>query len=184
MYKFLFIMLVPLFVCAKSGILTHIIDGDSVVLKDGVTNVVCHLGDLDTPEIRVNTKLKREMKQCQFSKNEFIGAGNLSLKHAKTILKIGKKYEYTIPRYLPSKNPVCYLKITKGLHIELHPHFDQLMVSHGYALPYIIHSTPKYTKMLLSITKEAKEQKKGLWKTHSDLMQCLVKHRYSLRSLR
>ena len=177
-------MLIPFFVYAKSGTLTHIIDGDGVVLKDGDTNVICHLDDLDALEMKINSKLQREMKQCKFSKEEFISAGKLSFEHAKTILKIGKKYEYTVPRYFPSKNPVCYLKIPKGLHVELYPHFDQLMVSHGYALPYVIHSTPKYTKMLLSIAKDAKKQKKGLWKTHPDLMKCLVENRYSLRSLR
>jgi len=184
MYKSLILLMLPFLLYAKSGILVTIIDGDSVVLKDGNTNVICHLGDLDALEMRVNNKLKREMKQCKFSKEEFISAGTASFEHAKSILKVGSKYEYSIPRYLPNKNPICYFKLPKGLHVELYPHFDQLMVSRGYALPYVIHSTPKYTKMLLETAKEAKTYKKGLWKTHPDLIQCLVEHRYSLRSLR
>jgi len=178
------ILILPYLLFAKSATLTSIIDGDSVVLKDGKTNVVCHLGDLDALEVRVNSKLKREMRKCKFSKKEFLDAGLLSLNYAKSILKIGTKYEYTIERYFPNKNPVCHLKIPKGLHVELSPYFDKLMISSGFALPYVIYSEPKYSQTLLKLAKEAKKQKKGLWKSHFNLMKCLVEQRYSLRSLR
>jgi len=184
MIKLLIILLTPLFIYAKSATLVKIVDGDSAILKDGKTRLMCQLGDLDTPELKLNNKLKREMKYCKFSKEKFISAGKLSFKEAKKILKVGQKYEYTIPRYFPNKNPVCYLKIPKGLHTELYPYFDKLMVSYGFALPYVIYSTPKQSKYLLRAAKEAKRYKKGLWKTHPKLMQCLVEHRYSLRSLR
>ena len=184
MYKFILIGLLPLFLFGKSGILTTIVDGDTAILKDGDKNLVCHLGDLDALEMRENSKLKREIKVCKYSKKEFINAGMDSFEYAKKILKIGQTYEYTIPRYLKNRNPVCYLKIPKGLHVEIYPHFDQLMVSKGFALPYVIFSTSEYKKLLLKIAIEAKKQKRGLWKNHSVLMDCLVKQRYSLRSLR
>ena len=72
----------------------------------------------------------------------------------------------------------------KGLHVEINPIFDEAMVSRGYALPYIVNAQPQRAKLLLRLAKDAKKQKLGLWKEHYDLMQCLVEHRYSLRSFR
>jgi len=69
------------------------------------------------------------------------------------------------------------------LHVEINPTFDEMMVSRGYALPYVINAKPQRAKLLLRVAKDAKEQKLGLWKEHHELMQCLVEHRYSLRSL-
>jgi len=184
MYRFFIFFILPVFLLGESGVLVSLKDGDTAILKDGSKYVVCHLGDLDALEIVINAKLQKEMKQCSFSKDEFIKAGILSYDHAKTILKQGMKYEYTIPRYFPNKSPVCYLKIPKGVRVELYPYFDQIMVANGFALPYVIHSTSEYTKMLLKVAKIAKKQKLGLWKEHPKLMQCLVEHRYSLRSLR
>jgi len=184
MYKFLVLTILPLFVFAQSGILTNIIDGDSAVLKVDNKNIICHLGDLDALEMRVNKKLNQEMKTCKFSQEEFISAGMESFEYAKKILKIGTEYQYTVARLLPNQNPVCYLKIPKGLHVEIYPYFDQLMVSHGFALPYVIYSKDEHKKKLLKIAIEAKKQKKGLWKSHPELLNCLVKQRYSLKSLR
>jgi len=184
MYKFLIIIIFPLFVFAKSAVLSNILDGDSAVFKDGDKNIICHLGDLDALEMRINKKLEEEMKKCSFSKENFITAGQESFNHAQKLLKIGATYEYTVTRVLPNKNLVCSLKIPKGLHVEIHPYFDQLMVSDGFALPYVIYSSKEDKNTLLKIAKGAKVQEKGLWKTHPDLMQCLVEHRYSLRSLR
>lgn len=184
MYRFIIFMILPMLVFAKSGVLINIIDGDSAVLKVGDKNIVCQLGDLDALEMRLNKKLKQEMKTCKFSQKEFINAGIESFEYAKKILKIGTEYKYTVARLLPNKNPVCYLNIPKGLHVEIYPYFDQLMVSHGFALPYVIYSKDEHKKRLLKIAKEAKKQKKGLWKSYPELMNCLVKQRYSLRSLR
>ena len=57
MYKFLIIIIFPLFVFAKSAVLSNILDGDSAVFKDGDKNIICHLGDLDALEMRINKKL-------------------------------------------------------------------------------------------------------------------------------
>lgn len=184
MYKFLLVFISPLFLYAQSGVLLRINDGDTAIFKNADTNSVCHLGDIDALEILENDKLKMEMKECPFPKDIFIKAGQLSHDEAKSLLKIGQEYSYEITRYLPNKNPVCYVTLPKGLHVELYPQFDNLMVERGFALPYIIYSDAKKKEILLEYAKEAKIQKKGLWKDYPQLMQCLVEKRYSLRSLR
>lgn len=184
MYKFFIILLLPIIVYAKNAILVSLTDGDTAIFKEGNQNIICHLGDLDAPEMITNNKLKKEMKECHFSEEEFISAGKASFEYAKSIIKINQKYEYTVTRYFANKNPVCTVKIPKGLHVELDPHFDTLMISRGFALPYVIYLDAKQQKLFLESAKEAKAQKRGLWKTHPQLMQCLINHRYSLRSLK
>jgi len=184
MYKFIVFISLPYLVFAGSGKLVHVVDGDTVVLKTTKGNVTCHMGEIDTPEIRLNSKLKKEMKECIFSKEEFLKAGQLSYKKARSFLKIGQIYNYEVLGYTRNKNPICKLAVPKGLHVEIRPSFDEMMVSRGYALPYVINSTEKRTKLLLKIAHDAKLKKLGLWKEHYDLMQCLVEHRYSLKSLR
>lgn len=184
MYKFIIWVCLPFFLYGESGKLIHVVDGDTVVLQNKNGNLTCHMGEIDTPEIILNSKLKKEMKECAFSEEEFIKAGQLSYYHAKSLLKVGELYSYEVLGYTRNKNPICKLSVPKGLHIEINPTFDEMMVSRGYALPYIINAKPKRSKLLLKIAKEAKIQKLGLWKEHYNLMQCLVEHRYSLRSLR
>lgn len=183
MRRIIFLFL-PLFLYAQSGKLIYVVDGDTVVLEANNQKIICHMGLIDTPEIKNNKKLKREMKECRFPKEEFFKAGNLSYAHAKTLLKVGAIYDYKILGYTRNKNPICKLSVPKGLHIEINPTFDEMMVARGYALPYIVKAEPQIAKLLLRIAKDAKFQKLGLWKEHNNLMQCLVEHRYSLRSLR
>lgn len=184
MYKFIILICLPFFLFAQSGKLLHIVDGDTVVLSGKDGDVICHMGELDTPEILLNKKLKKEMKECSFSKEEFLKAGALSYAHAKSLLKVGTTYKYEILRLTRSKNPICKLFIPKGLHIEIRPTFDEMMIARGYGLPYVINAKEESVKLLLKVAKSAKEQKLGLWKEHHELMQCLVEHRYSLRSLK
>jgi endonuclease YncB( thermonuclease family) len=174
----------PYILLAGSGKLVYVVDGDTVVLETTKGNVTCHMGEIDTPETKVNSKLKKEMRECAFSQEEFLKAGKLAHNKAKSLLKVGTTYNYKVLGYTRNKNPICKLTLPKGLHVEIRPSFDEMMVSRGYALPYVINSTQHQSKLLLKIAKEAKHKKLGLWNEHYDLMQCLVEHRYSLRSLR
>jgi len=183
MYKFIILISLPFFLLAQSGKLLYVVDGDTVVLSGKNGKVICHMGEIDTPEILLNKKLKKEMKECSFSKEEFLKVGSLSYSHAKSLLKIGVTYKYEVLGLTRSKNPICKLSIPKGLHIEIRPTFDEMMVARGYALPYVINAKEERVKLLLKVAKGAKEQKLGLWKEHHELMECLVKHRYSLRGL-
>ena len=184
MYRFVILICLPFFLYGESGKLVYVVDGDTVVLQGKNGNIICHMGEIDTPEITLNTKLKKEMKECSFTKNEFMKIGQLSYTHAKTLLKVGQTYNYEILGYTRNKNPICKFSLPKGLHVEINPVFDEAMVGRGYALPYIINAKPQRAKLLLRLAKNAKEQKLGLWKEHYGLMQCLVEHRYSLRSFR
>lgn len=74
MYKIIITTILPLFLFAQSGVLTTIIDGDSAILKNGNKNTICHLGDLDALEMRVNKKLKREITKYNFLEKDFISA--------------------------------------------------------------------------------------------------------------
>ena len=184
MYKFLGLLLLPFVLYAQSGKLVYIVDGDTVVLSDGGSKIVCHMGEIDTPERVVNSKLKREMSKCSFPQEKFIEAGESAYTYAKSLLKVGETYNYEVLGYTRKKNPICKFILPKGLHVEIRPAFDEIMVEKGYALPYVVHASKERKKLLLRVAKDAKIQKLGLWKENLELMNCLVSHRYSLRSLK
>lgn len=184
MYKLLIFLFLPFILYAKSAILVSIVDGDTVVLKDKSSLFVCNIAYTDSPEIKQNTKLILEMEKCNFPKEDFLKAGQLSYAYAQTLLIVGKKYEYEVFRATKNKTLMCLVKLPKGLHVELNPSLGELMLSKGFALPYVIYASKKKTKTFLKIAKEAKIRKLGLWSEYPELMQCLINHRYSLRSLR
>lgn len=183
MYKVFLILILPFILYAKSGVLLSVADGDTVVFKNGNTLDICNIAYIDTPEIKENKKLNLEMSQCNFPKADFLKAGKYSSDYAKTLFKVGKTYEYEVVREAKNKTHFCSVKLPKGLHIELNPSFDELMVSKGFALPYVIYASKEKKELFLKVAKDAKTRKIGLWKEYPDLMQCLIKHRYSLRSL-
>lgn len=162
MYKFIAIICLPFLLYGASGELLHVVDGDTAVFKTKKENIICHMGAIDTPEITFNNKLKKEIKECAFSKTEFIKAGKLSHDYAKTLLKVGQTYKYEVLGETRSKNHICKIILPKGLHVELRPTMDELMIARGYALPYVINSSKEETKLLLKIAKDAKIQKLGL----------------------
>lgn len=183
MYKF-FYLIFPVFLLGASGKLVHVVDGDTLVFEKAKKRVVCQVAYIDALEDRLNKKLKKEIKECSFTKNEFLRLGKLSTKFVKSNLKIGTTYSYDIVGKTRSGNNVCKIKLPKALHVEINPYLEKLMISKGYALPFIINADEKTKEALLKRAKDAKKQNLGLWRENKELMQCLVEHRYSLRSLR
>lgn len=183
MIKVLFALFLPIFLSAKIATLVDVVDGDTIILSENNTMIICNIAYIDTPEIKENNKLIKEMALCNFPKSDFIKAGKLSQTYAKTLFKVGKEYEYKVLRESRNKNYICSVKLPKGLHVELNPSFDEIMVSKGLALPYIIYAPKEKSDLLLKVAKDAKKRKIGLWKEYPKLLQCLINHRYSLRSL-
>lgn len=185
MKKLIFFFL-PLFLFGQSAELLRVIDGDTLLLKDSSAGlVICQASFIDTPEVIQNDKLTRDIKNCSnISLQSAIQAGDEAKEFAKGVLKNTKTLNYEVTRTLSNGNPVCQIALPKGLNASLNPTFSEVMVAQGYALPYVIYATQKQKESLLALSLEAKNAKRGLWKSNPALMQCLVHKRYSLKSLR
>lgn len=169
---------------AQSGALLRVIDGDTLLFKAEDGFDICQASFIDAPEAIENTKLQQELALCKISKEYALEAGKISKLHVEEFLKKSIPYTFEVTRILANNNPVCDIKIPKGLQVNVHPSFSTYMVRQGYALPHIIHADEHTQKEFIAFAKEAKLQKRGLWKTHHDLLMCLIYQRYSLRELR
>jgi endonuclease YncB( thermonuclease family) len=179
------LFLLPLFLFAKEGELLRVIDGDTLLLKDKEGFTICQTSFIDTPESIENEKFERDFQKCSNITKEYaLEAGESAKAFALSVFKNIKKIDYEVTRVLPNQNPVCDIKLPKGVQVMLHPTYSEVMVEQGYALPFVIYAEDKHKEKLLELAKDAKLEKRGLWKTHIQLMECLVSQRYSLRSLR
>jgi endonuclease YncB( thermonuclease family) len=180
----LFVFFVPIFLYAQSGVLLRVIDGDTFLFKTEEGFSICQASFIDAPEARENDKANKDLSKCSFAKEFGIEAGIAAKDFASQLLKISKTYQFEITRTLSNANPVCDIKVPKSTLPELHPTFSEVMIAQGYALPYVIYADSDKAQALINLAKAAKKQKRGLWKSHTELMQCLVSQRYSLRQLR
>lgn len=178
------LLFLPLLLCSENATLLRVIDGDTLLLKTQDEFRICQISYIDAPEMIENEKLSKDLSGCKVSKQNAIDAGLESKNFASTFLKKPQVIEFEITRVLENKNPVCDIKLPKGVHIELKPTYSEVMISQGYALPFVIYSDNKNKEKLLLLAKEAQKESRGLWRTQRELMMCLVQKRYSLRSLR
>lgn len=64
MLKFL-IFLIPFLLIADTGILTKVVDGDTLYFKTNSKKVKCRIEYIDTPESMNNKKNKRDISNCR-----------------------------------------------------------------------------------------------------------------------
>lgn len=151
---------------ADVGILTKIIDGDTV--RFGTDT--CRLANIDTPESNFNNRLEKNVKNCGINTSDVIVAGKKAKEHLSNYLKEGVEYKYTITNKSDNYGrKICLININNSETVNIK------MVEDGYAYPYyyFIPSSlkDKYKKALES----ARNNKKGLFEEHENVMICLEK---------
>ena len=92
----LLIILLPILLCADVGVLTKIVDGDTLYFNTNNKVVKCRIKYIDTPESYMNNKLKKDIYKCNVSKKDMKSAGKSATRYAKSILTLNKTYEYTV----------------------------------------------------------------------------------------
>jgi len=161
-----FTTLITINLNADVGILTKISDGDTIRFgKD-----ICRLANIDTPESSENPRLEKILKKCNTPKKEILDAGKKSSNHLSSYLKVGEEYKYTVINNNDGKGrKVCLINLSNNETVNLK------MVEDGYAYPYF-YFIPSYMKKRYKDALDyAQENKKGLFKTHSNVMECLKK---------
>lgn len=165
MKHYLFLMFAPILAWGETGILFDIVDGDTVEFNRG--KVKCRMAFIDTPESRRNRKAKKDVAQCDgLTLNTMVKAGKAATKHAGTLLKVGKKYQYEVTSTDRYGRSICIVKLQKST-------YNKTMIADGYALPYRQYIDKSNRRMFDRIARKAKQEKQGLWKTMPAVMKCL-----------
>ena len=170
--KKLLILLVPFLLMADTGILTKIVDGDTLYFKTNGEKVKCRIEYIDTPESKNNLKLKRDIKYCRdVSTKDMISAGKSATRVAKRILKLGDAYSYEVHGKDRYGRSICIVQLDRATT------FNEEMISNGYAVPFRRYMSSQEKRYFDEVLEEAKTHHRGLWKNFTKEIKCLNRAR-------
>lgn len=167
-FKKLIFLALATTVFAESGTLTKVVDGDTVYFSNGNK---CRLAYIDTPESSFNAKAKRDASKCEgVTVGAIVDAGKASSSMLKSIVKIGKSYQYDVVDIDKYGRSVCIIKN------DTHGTLNEEMVSSGFAVPfsrYILNRNDQ--QLYFNALRSAKRTNAGIWSRNHPVMQCMEK---------
>lgn len=170
--KKLLILLVPFLLMADTGILTKIVDGDTLYFKTDGQKVKCRIEYIDTPESKNNSKLKRDIKYCRdVSTKDMISAGKSATRAAKRLLKLRDGYSYKVHGKDRYGRSICVVQLDDTTT------FNEEMISNGYAVPFRRYMSSEEKRYFNEVLEEAKTHHVGLWKDFAKEIKCLNRAR-------
>lgn len=156
---------------AKEGVLTKIVDGNTVHLQTNNQIHKCKIAYIDTPENSYNDKLKQDVEICKnIPAKVMLNAGESATIHANKLLKIGKNYSYST--YTKNDEQICEISLGNGLT------FSEKMLLDGYAVVWKVDKKQKEEQNFSSVLTYAKDKNNGLWGDSSqrgEVIKCLEK---------
>ena len=167
----LLIILLPILLFSDVGVLTKIVDGDTLYFKTNNKTVKCRVEYIDTPESKNNKKNKRDISNCRgITAKDMTSAGKIATRAVKRLLTLKKQYMYNVngkDRYARS---ICVVKLDNTT-------FNEQMVLNGYAVPYRQYMNSSELKRYNMLLKKAKSEKVGLWGDRESVIECLDRAR-------
>lgn len=164
--KFL-IALLPFMLLADVGILTKIVDGDTLYFKTHNKKVKCRIEYIDTPESINNKKNKRDISNCRgITAKDMTSSGKSATRYAKRLLTLKKQYSYSVNGKDKYGRSICVVKLGNST-------FNEQMILNGFAVPYRQYMNLSELRYYNSLLDEAKNNKVGLWGDREKIINCL-----------
>jgi micrococcal nuclease len=137
-------------------VVRRVVDGDTLVLASGER---VRLIGIDTPEIHESDKLYRDSKRSQQSVSEIKEMGQRSYQFVKDLVE-GKvvSLEFDVEKQDKYKRLLAYVYLKDGRFVNAE------IVKQGYASLMTYPPNVKYADLFLKLYREARENKRGLWK--------------------
>lgn len=161
----------------NAATLERVVDGDTIVLKGGER---VRLIGIDTPESKVNKKAQRDSKRSGQDVEIIVQMGKRATNYLNRIIDArGSKsihIEYDVEKKDRYGRTLAYVYLDWPIKYKSEPDdmcFDVekqqifincTMVKAGYATPMTIPPNVKYADLFQKLYKEARENKRGLWK--------------------
>jgi len=165
MYK-LILLLTPLLLLADHGTLSKIVDGDTLYFKTNGKTVKCRIDYIDTPESKLNTKLKKDISKCHVKAKEMKSAGLSATRQAKRLLQLHKTYEYDVKGKDHYGRSICIVHNGDTT-------FNEQMVVSGYATIFRYYMNKSELNHFEPLLQQAKNNRIGLWSNRYEVMECL-----------
>lgn len=169
----LLIILLPILLCADVGVLTKIVDGDTLYFKTNNKKVKCRIEYIDTPESINNKKNKRDISNCRgITAKDMTSAGKSATRYAKRLLTLKKQYSYSVSGKDRYGRSICVVKLESAT-------FNEQMIMDGYAVPFRQYMNSSELKHYNVLLKKAKTEKVGLWRDREAIIECLNRARFN-----
>ena len=144
----------------------RVTDGDTFRF----TGENCRLYGIDTPESKINNRLIKKLKNCKnISEKEMLATGKMASRYAKRQFAGAAHYQVFVHSKGRYGRSICSVRQSNGLDYSLEA------VKNGYAVPYFYYLKPNEKITYKMAMYEAKLGKKGIWKEHPEVMECLLK---------
>lgn len=150
-----------------SYVVQKIEDGDTIVIKiDGKSQRI-QLAGIDAPEDTENPKFKLDLKTKDINEVDLLGIGQAATTFLKSQLAAGEKV--TFQQQLGKADKYGRIPANVLLHNDS---LNLRMVQQGYAVVLNRYPLePSFKASLENAQKMARNNKQGLWKTHSEIME-------------
>ena len=137
---------------------SRVIDGDTIKLQNGE---MVRLIGIDTPEMKNNAKLKRDVKERHVTAKAELKKGRQAYLFTKHLVE-GKKVHLKFDRnkYDNYHRTLAYVFLSSGLFVNAE------IVKDGYAYVYSVKPDLQYAPLFRRLYKEAKDHRRGLWGSH------------------
>ncbi len=134
----------------------RVVDGDTLVLED---NQRVRLIGIDTPEIHESAKLYRDSQRSGQGIKTIQELGRRSYEFTRELAE-GKcvTLEFDVARYDKYNRLLAYVYLKDGTFVNAE------IVKQGYASLMTIPPNVKYTDLFLKLYREAREDRRGLWR--------------------
>jgi micrococcal nuclease len=152
----LFSLCGPNFAADTYYLVQRVVDGDTLKLanKERV-----RLIGVDTPESQENLKLYKDVERTGRDKKTLLDLGRKSKEYTKGLVQ-GKKIrlEYDVQKKDRYGRTLAYVYLEDGTFLNAH------LVKQGYAQTMSIPPNVKHNDLFLKLQKEARDNRRGLWK--------------------
>ncbi|MDD5680212.1 MAG: thermonuclease family protein [Candidatus Omnitrophica bacterium] len=139
----------------NSMLVTKVIDGDTLRLENGES---VRLIGVDTPESKVNAKLKRDSKRTNKDYETIITMGKAAAEFTKKLADARRvKLEFDVEKRDRYNRLLAYVYLPDGKMLNAE------IVKAGYAQVMTIPPNVMHQDMFLQLQEEARESKRGLW---------------------
>ena len=155
------------------AILTKITDGDTVWVIMGGNQIKLRLLGIDTPEEWPSRKMNKDVKACNTTFKNMRELGLAATRHTKTMLFKGE--DITVETF----GKGYYGRTLAFIILPNKINYNEQEVADGYACVYRYHGHKSNEITQIEFTKlnklmdQAKSHKRGLWRSHYNIMACL-----------
>ncbi len=137
-------------------LVTRAVDGDTLLLESGER---VRLIGIDTPEMHESNKLYRDAQRTKQDVSTIQKLGRQAYEFTKNLVE-GKRVslEFDVEKYDRYKRLLAYVYLKDGTFV------NAKIVEEGYASLMTYPPNVKYADLFLKLYREARENRRGLWK--------------------